>query len=74
MAWSNIAEGLCSRVNSEWNGSHGVCRDGPIGKPNSRSLRAPDLCIIVDVDIRRGIVERDVQELETSLHLGLGKL
>ena len=37
MPWSNIAEGLCSRVKSEWTGSHGVFRNGLIGKPNMPS-------------------------------------
>ena len=40
----------------------------------SRSLLAPYLCVIVEVDVGSGIVEGDVQELEPSFHLGLGKL
>lgn len=39
----------------------------------SRSLLAPYLCIAV-IYIGSGVVEGDVQELESSLHLRLSKL
>ena len=75
MSSSNITEELCIWVKSQWDRSHGFYRDQP-NMPSglSRSLLAPYLCITVKFDIGSGIVEGDVQELEPSLHLGLGKL
>lgn len=67
---------ICAR--SQLDRGHGSRNDEPNRKPNrpyglSRSLLAPYLCIAV-IYIGSGVVEGDVQELESSLHLRLSKL